>query len=291
MAEKVEEYAPLYTSRSSGDKSESDYDEDVEMKALVQQRSRHSTRWQRARPWALHLGLPLLYTAVFLGFLYSRPAAGTFSLLDSPAKYIGETTHAEAFPLEGLAKGPYTGVPRKELDDNWRDLLQYNNIRIPDDWIERFGRVETAVKLPDGGYLGMLTVYHEIHCVKRLYQSLHREHYMPNITAEELETNINHDLHCLEVLRMGAMCRGDVSIITHRWKEGSVKPNVEQRAPHQCVDWNAVEGFARERSVDIWKEGYIRNPKTGVYPYAPPGSAGASDSHMGHDHMHGAGAM
>lgn len=64
---------------------------------------------------------------------------------------------------------------------------------------------------------------------------------------------------------MGAMCRGDVSVITHRWKEGSVKPNVEQRAPHQCVDWDAVTGFAAERTVDIWQEGYIRNPKTGQF--------------------------
>lgn len=44
-------------------------------------------------------------------------------------------------------------------------LAKDNNIRIPDDWIMRFGRAETAVKLPDGGYLGMLTAYHEIHCV------------------------------------------------------------------------------------------------------------------------------
>ncbi|KAJ1324168.1 oxidase UstYa family protein [Microdochium nivale] len=288
MAEKTEEYDPLYTSRSSGDKSESDYDDDAEMKSLAQ-RSRRSSRWQRLRPWALHLGLPLLYTAMFLGSVYSRPAAGTFSLLDSPAKYIGEKTHLEAFPLEGKATGPYTGEPRKELDDAWRELLQYNNIRIPDDWIMRFGRAETAVKLPDGGYLGMLTAYHEIHCVKRLYQSLHREHYMPNSTAEELEVNMGHDLHCLEVLRMGAMCRGDVSVITHRWKEGSIKPNVEQRAPHQCVDWDAVTGFAAERTVDIWQEGYIRNPNTGVYPFAPPG--GSSSSHQEHEHMHNGGTM
>lgn len=67
---------------------------------------------------------------------------------------------------------------------------------------------------------------------------------------------------------MGAMCRGDVSVITHRWKEGSIKPNVEQRAPHQCVDWDAVTGFAAERTVDIWQEGYIRNPNTGQFPFS-----------------------
>lgn len=98
MAEKTEEYDPLYTSRSSGDKSESDYDDDAEMKSLAQ-RSRRSSRWQRLRPWALHLGLPLLYTAMFLGSVYSRPAAGTFSLLDCefPLEKV------KAFPTERSA--------------------------------------------------------------------------------------------------------------------------------------------------------------------------------------------
>lgn len=40
-----------------------------------------------------------------------------------------------------------------------------NNIRIPDDWIARYGREDTAVKLPDGGYLGMLSAFHEVHCI------------------------------------------------------------------------------------------------------------------------------
>lgn len=40
-----------------------------------------------------------------------------------------------------------------------------NNIRIPDNWIAKHGREDTAVKLPDGGYLGMLSAFHEVHCI------------------------------------------------------------------------------------------------------------------------------
>ncbi|KAH7018128.1 uncharacterized protein B0I36DRAFT_335351 [Microdochium trichocladiopsis] len=309
MAEKSEEYAPLYDPRSSGEKSESDYD-DVEMKALGQRGRRHS-RWRRARPWALHLGLPMLYTGIFLGSMYARPLTGTFSMVDSPAKYIGENTHLEVFPLAGPPKGIYTGEPREELDEAWRTLLQYNNIRISDEWIHKYGREDTAVKLPDGGYLGMLSAFHEVHCVKRLYQTLHRDHYFPNATAEELDVNLEHDMHCLEVLRMSAMCRGDVSLINHRWKEDSPYPNVDQRAPHQCVDWDAVMDYSASMAVDVYQEHYIVNPKTGVEPF-PHGKSikpfkeqdpdnhnhheggsgmeeenmGASTSHMDHEHMH-----
>ena len=84
--------------------------------------------------------------------------------------------------------------------------------------------------MPDGGYLGMLSAFHEVHCIvshsvvrrvfspaiqikkarsvfdeeacrvvlthglqKRLYQTLHKEHYFPNATAKEIEINLDHD--------------------------------------------------------------------------------------------------
>jgi len=67
------------------------------------------------------------------------------------------------------------------------------NIRIADEWVERWGRKDEAVKLPDGGYLGMLSVMHELHCIKRLYQSLTPEYYFPNATEAELYENREHN--------------------------------------------------------------------------------------------------
>ena len=64
---------------------------------------------------------------------------------------------------------------------------------------------------------------------------------------------------------MSAMCRGDVSIINHRWKEGSPYPNVDQRAPHQCVYWDAVMDYSASMAVDVYQEHYIVNPHTGAF--------------------------
>ncbi|TDZ48275.1 H/ACA ribonucleoprotein complex subunit NOP10 [Colletotrichum trifolii] len=154
-----------------------------------------------------------------------------------------------------------------------------NNIRISDDWVHRWGREHEAVKLPDGGYLGMLSVFHELHCIvrqaamyneatvsdpalqKRLYQTLSPEYYYPNATAEEVATNREHNQHCLEVLRMGAACRGDVSIITHMWTDKDSQPIVNQTAPHQCVDFDKVMDYSRDQSVDVYQENYIVHPK------------------------------
>lgn len=64
---------------------------------------------------------------------------------------------------------------------------------------------------------------------------------------------------------MGAMCRGDVSLINHRWKEGSPYPNVDQHAPHQCVDWDSVMEYSASMAVDVYQENYIINPNTGTH--------------------------
>ncbi|KAJ6441506.1 Peroxisomal hydratase-dehydrogenase-epimerase [Purpureocillium lavendulum] len=110
------------------------------------------------------------------------------AMIDTPANTVGEQTHLEIFPIQGPPHGIYTGEPRPEVDNAWRELLKYNNIRVSDAWVHRWGREHEAVKLPDGGYLGMLSVFHELHCI-----SLTPEYYFPNATEKELATNREHN--------------------------------------------------------------------------------------------------
>lgn len=69
--------------------------------------------------------------------------------------------------------------------------------------------------------------------------------------------------HCLEVLRMGAACRGDISIITHMWTNIDAKPIVNQTAPHQCIDFDKVMDYSRDNTVDVYQDNYIVHPKFG----------------------------
>ncbi|KAF4809384.1 hypothetical protein CGCSCA5_v011466 [Colletotrichum siamense] len=160
----------------------------------------------------------------------------------------------------------------------------HNNIRVSDEWVHRWGRQHEAVKLPDGGYLGMLSVFHELHCIKRLYQTLSPEYYFPNATVKEIAINREHNQHCLEVLRMGAACRGDISIITHMWTDKDAQPIVNQTAPHQCVDFNQVMDYSRDNAVDVYQDNYIVHPKFG--PSFPHGHSikPFKEQAMGHHH-------
>ncbi|KAL0943150.1 uncharacterized protein CTRU02_201036 [Colletotrichum truncatum] len=286
MGRQEKGYTPVY----SDERSASSLD-NVEVELTAAQ-ARQSSRIRRFGVWGLHAALIVIYSAVFVvSMIKNRSNSGVFSLVDcrsgcekAPPNTIGEETHLEIFPIQGPPHGIYTGEPRPEVDQAWKDLLQYNNIRVSDEWVHRWGREHEAVKLPDGGYLGMLSVFHELHCIKRLYQTLSPEYYYPNATKEEIAINREHNQHCLEVLRMGAACRGDVSIITHMWTDKDAQPIVNQTAPHQCVDFNKVMEYSRDNVVDVYQDNYIVHPKFG--PSFPHGHSikPFKEQEMGHHH-------
>ena len=68
--------------------------------------------------------------------------------------------------------------------------------------------------------------------------------------------------HCIEMLRVSAMCRADTSLSTFSWiKKGSRRyPTATDTGPHQCVKWESLAGWVRERSVNI------SDPTTLAYP-------------------------
>lgn len=38
-------------------------------------------------------------------------------------------------------------------------------LQLPASDVEKLGRVEEGIQLPDGGYFGQLSVYHDLHCL------------------------------------------------------------------------------------------------------------------------------
>lgn len=71
--------------------------------------------------------------------------------------------------------------------------------------------------------------------------------------------------HCIEILRQAAMCRGDVSLITMFWSDDTASPVADFNVPHSCVNFDAIQDWAKERSFNPMKPGYLRHPTLGVY--------------------------
>jgi len=45
------------------------------------------------------------------------------------------------------------------------------------------------------------------------------------------------------------MCRGDTALTTFRWERGKPRPVAIFEADHQCVNWQKLENWFRDRSV------------------------------------------
>ena len=68
------------------------------------------------------------------------------------------------------------------------------------------------------------------------------------MTADERRREGPHIDHCLEYWREAAMCRGDTTLSTFRWAEGNAYSTVSD---HECVNWQRLDSWARERMVDM----------------------------------------
>jgi hypothetical protein len=91
---------------------------------------------------------------------------------------------------------------------------------------------------------------------------MYQEHYYPNLDDAQREENRLHSEHCLNHLRKSAMCHGDVGIITYRWGNDSRRPYAAA-TKHQCVKWDALAEWTNERTIDMFKPGYLVHPTLG----------------------------
>lgn len=69
------------------------------------------------------------------------------------------------------------------------------------------------------------------------------------MTEDERIREEVHIDHCLEYWREAAMCRGDMTLATFFWRDEL--PYSRVYSDHECVDWEALDRWARSRMVDM----------------------------------------
>ncbi|PWY74370.1 hypothetical protein BO70DRAFT_105310 [Aspergillus heteromorphus CBS 117.55] len=181
-------------------------------------------------------------------------------------------------------ESPFTGEPRPELDQAWSDLLQYSSIAVSGDDLSRLNKTSIPIPGAKDSYWVDLSVTHELHCIKRLYQFFHRDYYFPDLSPEDEELNYMHTDHCLEILRQASMCHGDISLIPMHWNEFSPIPEADFSVPHKCVNWEKLRTWTRMNSVDVMRPNFLKHPSLG--PSFPDGS----NHGVGVEHKHSSGA-
>ncbi|KAH8760430.1 hypothetical protein F5883DRAFT_425683, partial [Diaporthe sp. PMI_573] len=135
--------------------------------------------------------------------------------------------------------------------------------------MERLGRADEAIQLPNGNYLVLYTVNHLLHCLKRLHHSRYADHYYPNMTDDEVQKMDKHDMHCIEDLVQQVICHADTAPYTSRWYARDPRPTGNSDIAHECVNWDMLKGELRRRHVDPWQPGLLVHPFLG--PVVPDG--------------------
>ncbi|KAM0797310.1 hypothetical protein BDR22DRAFT_461182 [Usnea florida] len=247
-----------------------------------------STFWRRHRNMLLvQVVLLVVYTLTLylaVAKIRSQSLHGP-NLIHSPASEA-VIWEEHKFTLEDRLqeKSEYSGRPSPALDKAWHDLLNYENIRIEPEVMKRLGREDIGVRVPGGDdYIGTLNVYHELHCLKRLHQYMYQETYWADLDDAQREMNRLHNEHCLDFLRQSAICHGDVGLITFGWIPTNRIP-VANATTHQCVNWNKLDQWTKDRSVDMLKPGWLQHPTLGLaYPGGEVDRIGAATG-GGHNH-------
>ncbi|KAK8103331.1 uncharacterized protein PG998_010364 [Apiospora kogelbergensis] len=164
-------------------------------------------------------------------------------------------------------KKMYFTEPHPQVDQNWHDLFEHQNIGIQPELMASMGRTEEGIKLSDGTYFGSLMVFHNLHCLKNLYHDLHPEYYhLDKMTADEKAQHQEHTEHCLHMLQMAIMCQADPTLLTMKWANQGLRPIGNLTSPHECVNWDRFMEWVKPNSKNVFADGELVHPSLGLYP-------------------------
>ena len=96
------------------------------------------------------------------------------------------------------------------------------------------------------------------------YDQYQNKHHMSKLTPLK-GFKLIRPVHCLEGIRQGILCRGDISPVTFRFKPDWRIPVANFTSPHECKDWNTLFDWAKENSFDPLEPGLVIHPTLGMY--------------------------
>lgn len=82
----------------------------------------------------------------------------------------------------------------------------------------------------------------------------------------------------MDLIRQGLQCQGDITLLTMRWGKYQAVPLGNFSAPHECVNWDSLQDWSKERSLDMFAEGMLVHPIYGAsFPGGQKGRIGVAE--------------
>ncbi|CAN8099826.1 unnamed protein product [Discula destructiva] len=219
--------------------------------------------WSRRRDWVI---ATLLFTTIALACLSalmlvelsrlqsSSYRRGFLTELDSIRKVISieETVFGGGLVYDDAdnlyreitpGQPQFVGPPSPDIDAAWDGLLRpLGMVLTGDDASSVAGK---TFEEDEGSWLLTLDVYHSLHCVNMLRQSLDVDYYQG--ATQDFLTYRTHIDHCLDYLRQALQCASDLTPLTYQYSQTRGRRYPIFGAVHTCRNFDAIHDWAVKR--------------------------------------------
>ncbi|KAH8825473.1 hypothetical protein DL96DRAFT_1681726 [Flagelloscypha sp. PMI_526] len=133
-----------------------------------------------------------------------------------------------------------------EADEAWRKLYYGTFMQLNRDEASRLPNITTQIAGKPGVYLAHMDVFHQLHCLNYLRQSINPQRYNDSLNG----LVEGHLLHCVEALRQTLMCNADITTNVWQWNEQKKRIDYRTEVPHMCVNFDKLLEWTVPRGID-----------------------------------------
>lgn len=162
--------------------------------------------------------------------------------------------------------------PSPEVDAAWDRISDTHAVVLSREEILAMGRDPAEQwRFPeeygygDEAYMGLLDVFHHLHCLNALRQAAHPEYYFNKTQTHHSHhersepgqvhfTRGGHDLHCQYILLQFILCHADVGLVTFNKVEGVKGPMADFSIDHKCRDFGQIMDWKLQNQVNVSNE-------------------------------------
>ncbi|KUJ16675.1 uncharacterized protein LY89DRAFT_669143 [Mollisia scopiformis] len=142
----------------------------------------------------------------------------------------------------------YMGEPSHELDANWSSLYPSVYQLIPKEEAEKlYAKTMIFPHDKERRYVIELDVFHQLHCLNMIRQTLRPDYYKPYVPGEDGEDLLfghHHIDHCVETIRQALVCASDVTVYTWHWDYEVNAMRNQFATPHTCRNFEKIREWA-----------------------------------------------
>lgn len=139
-------------------------------------------------------------------------------------------------------------------------MLSDQSVRVAEGDLVKINRTSVPLNDDGGGYLAVVDVFHELHCLNYIREYLHRDYYDMRETPGIQTLHVDH---CIDTLRQTLMCHGDIALHTFDWIPGRRIPWPNFNVVHECRNFEAIYDWAEKNSVPTLAGNVLIHPELG----------------------------